>query len=159
MLFLRLFMDFLYAHFGFFVYPFILDILDTSLFQRYIWARWASCFRCPGAKADKRRYFLPQWGKTGAKIPEKSGQMTGQIPQTAGKPFPAHFFDQRPSFCIPWGIFCRTGVLAWLGIGSLRAGGLCRAGWKCLRPKTVCCRCWQLRCYAAGRCGCKMCRA
>ena len=85
----------------------------------------------------------------------KSGQMTGQIPQTAGKPFPAHFVDQRPSFCIPWGIFCRTGVLAWLGIGSLRVGGLCRAGWKCLRPKTVCCRCWQLRCCAAGRCGCK----
>lgn len=46
--------------------------------------------------------------------------MTGQIPQTAEKPFPAHFFDQRPSFCIPWGIFCRTGVLAWLGIGLLR---------------------------------------
>ena len=123
------------------------------------WARWASCFRCPGAKADERLHFLPQRDKTGAEMRKKSGQMTGQIPQTAGKPFPAHFVDQRPSFCIPWGIFCRTGVLAWLGIGSLRAGGLCRAGWKCLRPKTVCCRCWQLRCCAAGRCGCKMCRA
>ena len=67
--------------------------------------------------------------------------------------------NRRPSFCIPWGIFCRTGVLAWLGIGSLRVDGLCRAGWKCLRPKTVRCRCWQQHCCAAGRCGCKMCRA
>ena len=31
--------------------------------------------------------------------------------------------NRRPSFCIPWGIFGRTGVFAWQGITSSRAGG------------------------------------
>ena len=52
--------------------------------------------------------------------------MTGQTQQTAGRPFPTRFFDQRPSFCIPWGIFAERG--SWHGWGLDHYGWTAFAG-------------------------------